>query len=102
MNADSGSGLVRKAKEAIAYIVNVLNPHWKDPASFASGTQHLDAILVVRKAAFDRNEEEKKKAHLKKGANHVKLDYVPTWQAKEWMAFRYLGLPAGRYTLYYR
>ena len=71
VNADSGAGLIRKVKEAIAYILNVLNPHWKDPASYASGAQNLDAILVVRKAAWDRNEEEKRKHHvnlkLKKG-----------------------------------
>ena len=90
-------GLVRKAKEAIAYVVNVLNPHWKDPTSFASGTQHIDALLVVRKAAWKKNEEEKKKVHLKKGANYIMREYEATWQSKEWMAFRYLGLAAGRY-----
>jgi hypothetical protein len=66
---------VRKVKEAIAYVVNVLNPHWKDPTSFASGTQHIDALLVVRKAAWEKNEEEKKKVHLKKGANYNMREY---------------------------
>ena len=97
INSDSGCGLIRKAKEAIGYIVNVLNPHWKDPTSFASGTQHVDALLVVRKAAWEMNEEEKRKLQLKKGVIYNKAEYVSTWQAKEWLAFRYLGVAAGRY-----
>jgi hypothetical protein len=44
-----------------------------------------------------KNEEEKKKVHLKKGANYNMREYEATWQSKEWMAFRYLGLAAGRY-----
>jgi hypothetical protein len=75
INFQLGCGLVRKVKEAIAYVVNVLNPHWKDPTSFASGTQHIDALLVVRKAAWEKNEEEKKKVHLKKGANYNMREY---------------------------
>ena len=56
---DTGVQMVRKAKEAVAFIVNVLNPAWKDPDP--SGTQIEDALIVCRQAAWQRNEEEKKK-----------------------------------------
>ena len=44
--SDSGAGMIRKAKETIAFINNVLNPYWKEPHAFASGTQLVDALQV--------------------------------------------------------
>ena len=34
---DNGNAIIRKATEAITFIVNVLSPVWKDPVTFASG-----------------------------------------------------------------
>jgi hypothetical protein len=88
--------MIRKAKEAITFIVNVLNPAWKDPVAFASGTQLSDALAVCKTFAWTRNEEEKKKAALKKNAEYAVRPFDPSWNLREWTAFRYLGMPAGR------
>ena len=40
--------MIRDANEAIDFIVNVLNPVWKNPVEFASGTQSSDALAVIR------------------------------------------------------
>jgi hypothetical protein len=50
INKDSGVNMVRKAKEAIGF----LNPAWKNPDAFASGTQLGDALSV----AWMRNGED--------------------------------------------
>lgn len=93
---DSGVQMVRKAKEAVAFIINVLNPAWKDPAGFASGTQLGDALAACKLSAWDRNEEDKKKLAAKKNLDYISRPLDPAWTIKEWLAFRYLGLPSGR------
>lgn len=93
---DTGVQMVRKAKEAVAFIVNVLNPAWKDPVAYASGTQIGDALIVCRQAAWQRNEEEKKKQAGKKNIDYQLRSFDPQWKIKEWLAFRYVGLPSGR------
>lgn len=95
---DSGEGMIRKAKSIVHYINNVLNPHWKDPSSFASGNQLSDALLVCRKAAWTHNETERIK--LKAKDKTVVSDMAPRafdleWTFKEYPCFRFLGLPAG-------
>ena len=42
-----GNAMIRKAKEAITFVTNVLNPVWKDPVAFASGTQLVDALMTI-------------------------------------------------------
>ena len=93
---DTGNAMIRKAKEAITFIVNVLNPVWKDPVAFASGTQLVDALLVCKTAAWVKNEEDKKKLALKKNVEYSVRPFDPSWSLKEWTAFRYLGMPSGR------
>ena len=71
VDKDTGVQMLRKAKEAVSFIINVLNPAWKDPVAFASGTQQGDALAVCKEAAWQRNEEDKKKVSAKKN-----LDYA--------------------------
>ena len=59
IDKDSGEGMIRKAKSIVHYVNNVLNPHWKDPSSFASGNQLSDALLACRRAAWAHNETER-------------------------------------------
>lgn len=35
VDKDTGVQMLRKAKDAAAFIINVLNPAWKDPVAFA-------------------------------------------------------------------
>ena len=93
---DSGVNMVRKAKEAIGVLQNTLNPAWKDPDAFASGTQLGDALTVCKQVAWIRNEEDKKKVAGKKGIDYAIRPFDANWNMKEWLSFRYLGLPAGR------
>lgn len=93
---DSGVQMLRKAKEAVAVIINVLNPAWKDPVAYASGTQIGDALAVCKKAAWQRNEEDKKKLAAKKNVDYQLRPFDANWQIKEWLSFRYLGVPSGR------
>lgn len=96
IDQDSGVHMVRKAKEAIHVVVNVLNPAWKDPVAFASGTQLVDALEVCKQAAWERNEEDKQKVKAAKNVEYAMKPFDANWKVKEWLAFRYLGLPAGR------
>ena len=93
---DTGVQMVRKAKESVTFIVNVLNPAWKDPAAYASGTQLGDALIVCKQAAWQRNEEDIKKQAAKKNSEYLLRPFDPMWKIKEWLAFRYVGLPSGR------
>ena len=68
---DSGVNMVRKAKEAIGVLQNTLNPAWKDPDAFASGTQLGGALTVCKQVAWIRNEEDKKKVAGKKGIEYA-------------------------------
>jgi hypothetical protein len=97
VDKDTGVQMLRKAKEAVALIINVLNPAWKDPSAFASGTQLGDALTVCKEAAWNRNEEDKKKQATKRNVEYIIRKFDPNWQLKEWLAFRYVGLPSGRY-----
>ena len=97
VDKDTGVQMVRKAKEAVTLIINVLNPAWKDPVAFASGNQHGDALAVCKEAAWNRNEEDKKKQATKRNVEYIIRKFDPNWQLKEWLAFRYVGLPSGRY-----
>ena len=85
-----------KAKEALAFIVNALNPAWKDSVAYASGTQIGDALIVCRQAAWQRNEEEKKKQAGEKNIDYQLRSFDPQRKIKEWLTFRYVGLPSGR------
>lgn len=71
--------MVRKAKEAIHIIANVLNPAWKDPVAFASGTQLVDALAVCKKAAWERNEENKQKARAAKIIVYALKPFDANW-----------------------
>ena len=93
---DSGVQMLRKAKDAVAFIINVLNPAWKDPVAYASGTQLGDALSVCKEAAWQRNEEEKKKQAAKRKVDYQPRPFDPSWQIKEWLSFRYVGVPSGR------
>jgi hypothetical protein len=96
INMDSGNGMIRKAKEMIHYISNVLNPVWKDMNSNASFSEVEDALLDCRKVAWIRNEHDRKKKRkivAPKEMNERPFD--PAWTFKEWLTFRYLGMPAG-------
>ena len=93
---DNGNAMIRKAKEAITFVANVLNPVWKDPVAFASGTQLVDALKVCEIAAWDKNEDDKVKVSAKKNGEYKARPFDPAWSLKEWTAFRYLGLPSGR------
>ena len=79
---DTGVQMVRKAKESVAFIVNVLNPAWKDPSAYASGTQLGDALIVCKQAAWQRNEEDKKKQAAKKNTEYLLRPFHPMWQNK--------------------
>lgn len=96
VDKDTGVQMLRKAKDAVTFIINVLNPAWKDPVAFASGTQLGDALAVCKEAAWNRNEEDKKKQAAKRNAEYIIRKFDPNWQIKEWLAFRYVGLPSGR------
>ena len=96
VDKDTGVQMLRKAKEAVTLIINVLNPAWKDPVAFASGTQLGDALAVCKEAAWKRNEEDKKKQAAKRNVEYIIRKFDPNWQLKEWLAFRYVGLPSGR------
>ena len=85
---DKGNAMIRKAKEAIKFIVNVLNPAWNDPVSFASGTQLVDARIVCKIAAGVKNEEDKKKLAAKKSIEYAIRPFDPSWNLKEWTALR--------------
>ena len=93
---DNGNAMIRKAKEAITFVTNVLNPVWKDPVTFASGTQLVDALNVCKIAAWDKNEDDEVKVSAKKNGEYKARPFDPAWSLKEWTAFRYLGLPSGR------
>lgn len=93
---DSGVNMVRKAKEAIGVLQNTLNPAWKDPDAFASGTQLGDALTVCKQVAWIRNEEDKKEVAGKKGIDYAIRPFDANWNMEEWLSFLYLGLPAGR------
>ena len=97
VDKDTGVQMLRKAKEAVTFIITVLNPAWKDPVAVALGTQLDDVLAVCKEAAWDRNEEDKRKMSLKRNAEYTVRGFDPNWQIKEWLAFRYLGLPSGRY-----
>ena len=97
VDKDTGVQMLRKAKDAVTFIITVLNPAWKDPVAFASETQLDDALAVCKESAWDRNEEEKRKMALKRNAEYTVRRFDPNWQIKEWLAFRYLGIPTGRY-----
>ena len=97
---DSGEQMIRKAKGVVHYINNILNPHWKDPTTFASGNQLSDALLLCRKAAWAQNETERLKIKQKDkdktaAAEMVHRVFDMEWTFKEYPCFRYLGLPAG-------
>ena len=96
VDKDTGVQMLRKAKEAVTLIINVLNPAWKDPVAYASGTQIGDALAVCKKAAWQRNEEDKKKLAAKKNVDYQLRPFDANWQIKEWLSFRYLGVPSGR------
>ena len=68
--------MIRKAKEAITFIVNVLNPVWKYPVSFASGTRLVDTTIVWKTAAWVKNEEDKKKLAAKKSSHPSTAPYA--------------------------
>ena len=73
---DNGNAMIRKAKEAITFIVNVLNPVWKYPVSFASGTRLVDTTIVCKTVAWVKNEEDKKKLAAKKSSHPSTAPYA--------------------------
>lgn len=92
LNADSGNGMIRKAKEMIYYVTNVLNPVWKEP-----DIEMDEALYECRKVAWLRNEEERKrKRKLVAPYERGEKPFDAAWSCKEWLAFRYLGIPAGK------
>lgn len=96
INMDSGNGMIRKAKEMVHYMSNVLNPVWKDVNSSISLSEMEDVLLDCRKVAWIRNEQDRKKKRKvvpNKEMNERPFD--PAWTFKEWITFRYLGMPAG-------
>lgn len=92
ISTDNGNGMIRKAKEMICYVTNVLNPVWKEPDIPVE-----EALSDCRKVAWLRNEEDRKrKKKLVPPYDKADRPYDTTWRSKEWLAFRYLGLPAGK------
>ena len=83
--------MIRKVKSIVHYINNILNPHWKDPTTFASGNQLSDALLLCRKPAWTQKETERLK--IKQKDKKAATDM--THRAFEYPCFRFLGLPAG-------
>jgi hypothetical protein len=96
ISMDSGNGMIRKAKEMIHYVNNVLNPVWKDMTSSASFSELEDALLKCRRIAWARNEHDRKKKRKVAAALELtERPFDPSWTFKEWLTFRYLGMPAG-------
>ena len=96
ISMDSGNGMIRKAKEMIHYVNNVLNPVWKDMTSSATPAEFEEALLNCRKVAWLRNEHDrKKKRKAFTSVESVERPFDASWIFKEWLTFRYLGMPAG-------
>jgi hypothetical protein len=96
ISMDSGNGMIRKAKEMIHYVNNVLNPVWKDMTSSATPAELEEALLNCRKVAWVRNEHDrKKKRKAFTSVESVERPFDASWIFKEWLTFRYLGMPAG-------
>ena len=92
ISTDNGNGMIRKAKEMTCYITNVLNPVWNE-----TDVPLEDALSECRKVAWLRNEEDRKrKRKLLPPYEKADRPYDTAWRSKEWLAFRYLGLPAGK------
>lgn len=96
INMDSGNGMIRKAKEMIHYVSNVLNPVWKEMDDTAEPSEIEEALLDCRKVAWIRNEHDRKKKRKIVGPKEMnERPFDPAWTFKEWLTFRYLGMPAG-------
>ena len=92
ISTDNGNGMIRKAKEMTCYITNVLNPVWNE-----TDIPLEEALSECRKVAWLRNEEDRKrKRKLLPPYEKADRPYDTAWRSKEWLAFRYLGLPAGK------
>jgi hypothetical protein len=74
---------------------NILNPSWKAPTGFASRNQLADALMVCRKAAWVRDEEERIKNKKEKTIDNTVKEFDKDSTFKEYSCFRHLGLPAG-------
>ena len=86
---DRGANMLRKAKELVGFIVNSLNPFWKDPSS---GQQISDCLRNCIVGAFAKIEEAKKI----KNPTYVVQPFDERWRPKELLTFRYFGVVAGR------